>query len=199
MLSLQHGIGAVLGPALRSEGNRQAVRRAALRNGERFLEVGVGSGQTFVPLALKNPDGENHGVDVDPLALEHCRFRLQEAGVGSWRLERADVGSLPFPAESFDLVVCCYVLESLAESDRDRALLELQRVLRAGGRLVLVQMAGGGLRLYDLLAAHVPMLLAGSQPVSLGPHLVELGFHDVSRSLCRRLGFVSELLRAVRR
>lgn len=199
MLSLQHGINAILGPALRSEGNRQAVRRAALRNGERLLEVGVGSGQTFVPLALKNSGGENHGVDVDPLVLEHCRLRLEEAGARSWLLQRADAGSLPFPAQSFDLVVCCYLLESLREPDRDRVLLELQRVLRAGGRLVLVQMAGGGLRLSDLLAAHVPMLLAGSQPASLGPHLVELGFHDVSRSLCRRLGFVSELLRAVKR
>lgn len=192
-------MGAVLGTVLRSEGNRQAVRRAALRNRECLLEVGVGSGETFVPLTLKNPDGENHGVDVNPIALNQCRLRLEEAGAVGWRLQRADARSLPFPAEIFDLVVCCYLLESLREADRDQAFREMHRVLRVGGRLILVHLAAGGLRLFDLLAAHVPTLIAGSQPVSLGPHLIELGFHDVSRSLCRRLGFVSELLRAVKR
>ena len=192
------GLYEVWGLAFHAPAHRMAIKRAALRNGERFLEVGVGSGLTFLPLVLGNPAGENQGVDFSEAMLGRCRERLERSGARHCRLQQADARELPFPSDRFDLLLCCYLLDALTETDQDRALEEFRRVLRPGGRLILVQMTRGGLPLYHLLASWAPLLLGGSRPVSLGPRSLQAGFRDVSQVLCKRLGLVSELVRGVK-
>ena len=105
------------------------AREALTPRGEkdiRILDVGCGTGATLRALSSF---GEVHGVEPDPGAVAHCLAR----GLSTVVEGRAE--QLPFEDNSFDVVVALDVLEHL-EDDR-RAMLEMKRVLREGGTLVL--------------------------------------------------------------
>jgi SAM-dependent methyltransferase len=92
----------------------------------RVLEVGPGPGELSERMA--NELGvEVVAVDISPRMVELTRERGIDARVG-------DVQELPFPDASFDLVVAAWVL--FHPPDLDRAMREIARVLRPGGRLV---------------------------------------------------------------
>ncbi|MBA2318196.1 MAG: class I SAM-dependent methyltransferase [Euzebyales bacterium] len=97
----------------------------APRPGERFLEVGCGRGHLVKRLAADGVDVR--GVDANPHAIAQ--------GVSD-RLRCMTADSLDFPAESFDLVASFHTIEHVP--DVDAALAEMARVLRPGGRLLLV-------------------------------------------------------------
>jgi SAM-dependent methyltransferase len=92
----------------------------------RVLDLGCGPGNLLDFLA---PHGDTYGSDFSADALRFC------AGRGHRRLFRADFHDLPLKSESFDLVTCIDVLEHL--EDDQRAVAELQRILRPAGLLVV--------------------------------------------------------------
>ncbi|MQA24498.1 MAG: methyltransferase domain-containing protein, partial [Micromonosporaceae bacterium] len=105
------------------------------------LEVGVGTGLNF-PLY---PSGVRlTGVDLSPEMLALARQRAEELGQ-EIELREADAESLPFGDESFDTVVCA--LSLCAIPDDRAAIREMWRVLRPGGRLLLLDHVGSHWRL----------------------------------------------------
>jgi SAM-dependent methyltransferase len=89
------------------------------------LEVGCGEGAVIESLAGRLPAVRFHGVELDPAALRRGRARCPAVS-----FLQADACALPFPARSYDLVLCLEVLEHLPEPER--ALRELRRVARHG-------------------------------------------------------------------
>jgi ubiquinone/menaquinone biosynthesis C-methylase UbiE len=122
-----------------SKAHACALRHSRIRNGMRVLEVATGSGEMFRRLLKANPDGETFGLDLSPnmaaYTLRRARkdFPRVQAHCGA-----VDVRDLPFKDASFDAVVCCYLLELLAEDDIARTLREIRRVLRNGAMFSLV-------------------------------------------------------------
>jgi SAM-dependent methyltransferase len=110
--------------------------RLRLVAGERVLEVGCGTGNLWRDNADRLPPSVSLVLtDLSPGMLEESRRRL--AGrLPSLELQVADVQSLPFADASFDLALASHMLYHVP--DRARALAELARVLRPGGRLVAV-------------------------------------------------------------
>ena len=102
-----------------------------------LLDVGVGTGYFAIPLAEALPRARVVGLDSEPKMLELARARAEEQGLGD-RLELSATGrhGLDAPDRSFDLVLMAQLYHEL--SDRPRHLAEVRRVLRAGGRLVIV-------------------------------------------------------------
>src|ERR687897_1138774 len=100
-----------------------------LAGAERVLDLGCGEGQ-IARLAVQR--GAGRVVGVDPAAAQIAEAVRRAGGV---RYARAVAAGLPFPPSTFDAIVCCLVLEHLA--DLDAGLDEIARVLRPGGRLVL--------------------------------------------------------------
>jgi len=92
----------------------------------RVLEVGPGPGELAERIA-KELGADVVAIDVSPRMVELTRGRGIDARIG-------DVQALPFDDASFDLVVAAWVL--FHPSDLDRALSEIARVLRPGGRLI---------------------------------------------------------------
>jgi ubiquinone/menaquinone biosynthesis C-methylase UbiE len=96
------------------------------------LEVAVGTG---LNLPLYDRGVRLTGIDLSPEMLDIARRRADETGLDP-DLREADAHELPFAEATFDSVVCTYSLCNIP--DPHRAVGEMKRVLRPGGRLVLV-------------------------------------------------------------
>jgi ubiquinone/menaquinone biosynthesis C-methylase UbiE len=119
----------------------KAFLLAGIRNGESILEVAVGTGRVFERIVSANKDGKNEGIDLSPDMLNVARKRLRRHS--NYTLQVADTYSLPYPDDTFDLVMNSYMFDLLPEEDFSRVLLEFKRVLKPGGRTVITSMTQG--------------------------------------------------------
>jgi demethylmenaquinone methyltransferase/2-methoxy-6-polyprenyl-1,4-benzoquinol methylase len=114
-----------------------AVAVARVRPGERVLDVASGSGDLARALASRaGPDGEVWRTDINHRMLQRGRDRLLDEG---WLLPAAqcDAEHLPFPDGSFDCVTVAFGLRNMTR--KDAALAAMTRVLRPGGRLLVLE------------------------------------------------------------
>jgi demethylmenaquinone methyltransferase / 2-methoxy-6-polyprenyl-1,4-benzoquinol methylase len=115
---------------------RQALRRAGLAPGQRLLDVAVGTGLVAAEAArvLGDP-GAVTGLDLSEGMLAEARRRLP----GGVRLVQARAEALPVADRSVDFVSMGYALRHV--SDLGAAFAEYRRVLRPGGRVLLLEIA----------------------------------------------------------
>src|SRR5258706_8817161 len=110
-------------------------QRHPLPAGAAALDVGCGSGELQPRLAALRPEANFVGVDVEEDLL--ARARARSAGFGPpGRFETGDALALSYPDASFDLVTSRHVLQALP--DAKRALSEMVRVAKPGGRLHVI-------------------------------------------------------------
>jgi SAM-dependent methyltransferase len=126
---------------------RKLVGHEVDRGYERSLEIGAGTGYFSLNLMLAGVVREATCTDISPGMVTTLGANAQRLGL-EVRTARADAESLPFAAESFDLVLGHAVLHHLP--DLRRAFAEFHRVLRPGGRIVF---AGEPSRFGDRIAA----------------------------------------------
>jgi SAM-dependent methyltransferase len=106
---------------------------ADLRPGERVLDVACGTGLVSLRMAeAVGASGEVVGTDISGQMVEAARRIAAEREVGNASFERSDAEDLPFPDRTFDVAVCGLGL--MYVPDAVKALCEMRRVLRPGGR-----------------------------------------------------------------
>ncbi|MFN7972101.1 MAG: methyltransferase domain-containing protein [Acidobacteriota bacterium] len=180
---------------------RAALEAAAIRDGERILEVAVGTGLAFEEVLRRNPGGWSEGIDLTPGMLRRAEARARRLGARSFRLSLGDATRLPHEDGAFDLVLNSYMFDLLPEAQFAVVLHEMHRVLRPGGRIVLVNMTAGE-RFWHRLAESVyrvsPRLMGGCRPVTLAPYVEAAGFRGVRRTIVTQLTFPSEILTAAK-
>jgi len=114
-----------------------AVEIARPRPGERMLDVAAGSGDLARALARRvAPGGEVWLSDINRSMLERGRDRLLDAGAQAPAVQ-CDAEHLPFASESFDCVSVGFGLRNMTH--KQAALAEMTRVLKRGGRLVVLE------------------------------------------------------------
>ena len=114
-----------------------ALAIARPRRGERVLDVATGSGDLAVSLSRRTaPGGEVWISDINHRMLERGRDRLLDAGI-SLPAVQCDAERLPFASGHFDCVTVAFGLRNMTH--KDRALAEMTRVLKPGGRLVVLE------------------------------------------------------------
>lgn len=96
----------------------------------RFLEIGIGTGRIALPLVQHGYPVT--GIDVSSRMMAVLRAKVPDAA--NLTLLQGDVTNLPFPDDSFDVVLAVHILHLIPEWRR--ALDDVQRVLRPGGFLV---------------------------------------------------------------
>lgn len=127
-----------MAPPLFLPAAEQLLDVVAPRPGDRVLDVGCGTGVVARRAALRvQPRGSVSGIDISPDMLAVARAAAHRDGVSiDWYEGRAE--ALPFPDASFDLVLSQFALMFFA--DRAKAMAEMRRVLRPGGRIGVVVM-----------------------------------------------------------
>jgi demethylmenaquinone methyltransferase/2-methoxy-6-polyprenyl-1,4-benzoquinol methylase len=114
-----------------------AVSVARPRPGERVLDVATGSGDLARAMGKRvAPHGEVWVTDINFRMLERGRDRLLDAGQRAAAVQ-CDAEKLPFPARWFDCVTVGFGLRNMTR--KDAALAEMARVLKPGGRLVVLE------------------------------------------------------------
>ncbi len=97
--------------------------------GAKVLELGCGDGKTLTSLITSG--FKVTGIDVSPSAIKLARKKVGRKA----KLVVGDVCGLPFSHGSFDAVVAVHVLDHLTASERRKAVIEINRVLKKGGLL----------------------------------------------------------------
>lgn len=118
----------------------RTIATAELRHGERVLDIGCGTGVlTRLAADTVGREGEATGIDA---AADMIRIARQEAReVGSTaRFELAAVERLPFSDRAYDVVFLSFVIHCLPTDVKRIGLSEVWRVLKANGRLVVVDL-----------------------------------------------------------
>lgn len=106
-----------------------------------IYSVGISTaGHAEIQMALLDPRRRIVATTIDPKGVEFARGEIEKAGLGeSVVVKREDVSEpLPYPAGHFDFVYARLVLHYLPREALDRALRELNRVLKREGRLFVV-------------------------------------------------------------
>lgn len=105
-----------------------------LAAGERVLDLGSGAGtDSLVAAQMVGPEGRVTGVDMTPQMLAKARAAAAAMGLENVDFVEGEAERLPFPDESFDVVISNGVIDLIP--DKDAVFAELHRVLVPGGRL----------------------------------------------------------------
>ena len=131
-------LNSVMTAGLHHRWRERAAERAELEPGDAALDVCCGTGDLALALAGRvGPGGSVVGCDFSEPMLDLAREKAQERGEGDVRFEWADALELPYDEGRFDAVTVGFGVRNLA--DLDRGLREMARVLKPGGRLVILE------------------------------------------------------------
>lgn len=159
---------------------------AALVPGERVLDVACGTGLvSFAAARAVGADGRVVGVDLSGSMVDAANRRAVERQVSNASFARMDAELLDLPDAAFDVVLCALGLMYLPEPER--ALREMRRVLRPGGRLVVAvwgeRARCGWAALFGIVDAEVAS--------DVCPLFFRLGQGDAMARACAEAGFVA--------
>lgn len=129
---------AVMTAGLDRAWRRRAADLAAVSLGDRVLDVATGTGDLAFELARRvSPRGEVVGIDFSSHMLKLARDKSQAEAGAKVRFESANALDLPFGSGSFDAATVGFGARNFA--DLERGLSEMARVVRPGGRVVVLE------------------------------------------------------------
>lgn len=191
---------------LLAERSEQPLRDAGLekldaRPGERLLEIGFGTGHTVATLARAvGPQGKVCGIDISENMAAAARQLLEKEGLGD-RVELAcgDAEKLPYGDQSIDGIVMNFTLELFDTPDIPRVLAECKRVLRPGGRIVVVAISKQGkqglvIKAFEWTHRHFPNLM-DCRPIYVSRALESAGLR-IEDATIDRMWVPVEIVRA---
>jgi len=121
--------------------------------GSTVLEAGCGVGAQTIILARNSQHAHFISIDISPESLARAENLVQSEGLTNVSFRHADIGDLPFDADTFDHIFICFTLEHLR--DPLAALHNLLKVVKPGGTITVIEGDHGTALFYpDTRAAH---------------------------------------------
>jgi ubiquinone/menaquinone biosynthesis C-methylase UbiE len=158
---------------------------AQLTTGHHLLDIGCGTGtQALEAHRRVQPDGSVTGVDISPSMIARARRKALRRRLNI-AFEQADAAALPFEDSQFDVITITTVMHMIPSDRRTLCLLEARRVLKSGGRLLIIDYAGPPEHRKHWSAKHG---LHGRFDLhDLRTNLADLGFFDIRATPLHRL------------
>ena len=118
---------------------RYTLGQTGLKAGQRALDLAGGTGDLAMRMSrMVGPAGEVVLSDINASMLSRGRERLLDEGIaGNVRYVQANAECLPFPDDYFDCITIAFGLRNV--TDKDQALRSMYRVLKPGGRLLILE------------------------------------------------------------
>ena len=118
---------------------RFTIELSGVRKGNSVLDIAGGTGDLAARFAdIVGPEGAVVLADINESMLKVGRDKLLDSGhLGNLEFVQADAQYLPFPDDSFDCITIAFGLRNV--TDKDRALRSMLRVLKPGGRLLVLE------------------------------------------------------------
>lgn len=185
------------GTAFEIEHHAEALRLANIQEGQRVLDVACGTGRGTVGLVQAvGASGRVDALDLSDAMLGQAQTKIEKIGLGDRvHFKQGNARELPYPDATFDAVYNGYMFDLIPLNGFAPILKEMARVLKPGGKLVLVNMSKPDARktfferIYELGWAVMPC-----RPVLMSPYLEPAGFKDVERLYRPTRGGIISLL-----
>ena len=164
------------------------VELAAPAPGEHVLDVGCGTGTLAIELESRVGAGNVRGIDASPEMIEVAREKAARAG-SDVDLQIALIEALPFADACFDLVTSSLMLHHLPGDLKRKGLAQIRRVLKPGGRFIVVDFAATSHSPLGHLLSILGHARGESTVSELTPLLKEAGFSDAEAIPTRHRNF----------
>jgi len=175
----------------------ELLRQAEVKDSERVLDVGCGTGTLALAVKQANPGALVSGIDADGAMLSRAEGKARDSLL-EVAFERALSNDLPYPAETFNVVLSSLFFHHLTREAKRKTFEEMLRCLVGGGRIHVADW--GGARSWVDRVCFLPVrILDGFETTAdnISGHLPELmteaGFAEVSetRRVRTPLGIIS--------
>ena len=169
------------------------AERIAPRDGARVLDLGCGTGTFAIMLARANPGIEVIGIDPDPDVVRMAERKGAHSVVGLV-FKIAGAEALPFAQGAFDVVASTLVFHHLPPAVKRSALREALRVLRPGGRVLILDFGrpdGPTQAVLGYAAAFLDGLATTAENIAgkIPDLMSEAGFAEIRETYVRRTLF----------
>jgi ubiquinone/menaquinone biosynthesis C-methylase UbiE len=160
---------------------RRTLDLARLQPGEQALDVGCGTG-TLALAAARRVGASGRVVGIDPSAQQIARARAKAAHRHApIEFQIGVIEELPFPDQTFDVVFSTLMMHHLPAPLKRQGLVEIARVLKPGGRLVI----GDFVRKQDRTGRAAHFHAGGTSMVELSSVLADSGFENIQAESLR--------------
>jgi len=165
------------------EHHREAIQLAEVHPEDRVLEVACGTGRATVELASRlGAGGKLDALDLSEAMLGHAQRKVAERGL----LDKVEfkIGSaqtLPYADQTFNILYNSYMFDLIAVTQFKSILEEFKRVLKPGGKMILVNMSKDTPRKTLYERVYETVRLFPCRPVVMESHVRGAGFEDVQR------------------
>ena len=181
----------------------KGLKMLAAQPGEHILEIGFGTGHCLVEIAQAvGPGGKAYGIDISEAMLEQSRNLIEKTDLlDRVELTCGDAEHLPQSSDALDGIFTSFTLELFDTPAIPNILTECRRVLKPGGRLVVVALskvgkAGIVMKVYEWSHRHFPNLM-DCRPIYVGAALKAANF-QLADSLIEHMWVPVEIVLGVK-
>jgi len=187
----------IFGITMESKARDRSLELSEITNGERVLEVAVGTGINFREILRRNPGGWSDGIDISQKMLQRANKRAAKTGIVNYTLQRADCRALPYEDNTFDLLINQYMFDIMPTVDYGEIVTEFRRVLKPNGRLVIVNTTLPERpvdRTLEWIFSVYPKSFSQCRGILVTPYLEKFRFRVIRREYVVNLSFPSEVI-----
>ena len=179
----------------------KALELSKIKDGLTILDVAVGTGNLFNRILKRNPSGFNIGIDISKGMLTKAKSKLSKQPSQNYSLEIGSAFDIKMDNHTIDILFNNYMFDLIPFNQMGSIINEFFRVLKHGGKLVLVNMTKAerfGAGVYERIYRIYPLVMGGCRGVKQNNLLTEYGFKVIASEYVQQMLFPSEVILATK-